>query len=138
MSSKDKENLRAFSGRYDGKEWDSKHQEWQNCSCVEQIKLLQAHYARQQERTAREAQLEMAYNLIEQEKRLYKMFAEFDQAVVVSGDGDFLCLYEYLEEKQKLLKILVPNKLKYSKLLKKFVPYMDFVSTKRTKLGYKK
>lgn len=67
-----------------------------------------------------------------------KLFAEYDQAVVVSGDGDFLCLYEFLAEKKKLLKILVPNKQKYSKLLKKFIPYMDFVSTKRSKLEYKK
>lgn len=67
-----------------------------------------------------------------------KLFPEYDQAIVVSGDGDFLCLYEYLDEKKKLLKILVPNKLKYSKLLKKYIAYMDYVSTKRAKLEYKK
>ena len=63
-----------------------------------------------------------------------KEFGSYDKAVIVSGDGDFHCLYEYLIEQDKLEKILVPNKQKYSKLLKKFLPYIDYVSTKRTKL----
>lgn len=63
-----------------------------------------------------------------------KLFAEYDKAVVVSGDGDFVCLYEYLHENDKLLKILVPNKAKYSKLLKPFIAKIDYVSTKRKKL----
>jgi len=43
----------------------------------------------------------------------------FDQAVIVSGDGDFYCLIEKLEDSGKLYKIIVPNK-KYSSLLRKF------------------
>ncbi len=66
-----------------------------------------------------------------------KLIDEFDEAVVVSGDGDFACLYEYLEEKGKLNQIMVPNKLKYSKLLKPYIEKIDFVSTKRAKLEYK-
>ena len=42
-----------------------------------------------------------------------------DKAVIVTGDGDFHCLVEYLEEKGKLLKILAPTN-HYSSLLRKF------------------
>lgn len=67
-----------------------------------------------------------------------RLFKDYDEAVIVSGDGDFLCLYEYLEENNKLKKILVPNKNKYSKLLKPFVHKIDYISTKKTKLEQKK
>jgi len=43
----------------------------------------------------------------------------YSKAVIVSGDGDFYCLIEYLFDKEKLKKIIVPNK-KYSSLLRKF------------------
>ncbi|MBU1457785.1 hypothetical protein KJ845_03715, partial [Patescibacteria group bacterium] len=41
------------------------------------------------------------------------------KAIIVSGDGDFHCLIEYLDKKNKLLKILVPTG-HYSSLLRKF------------------
>ena len=43
----------------------------------------------------------------------------YKQAVIVSGDGDFHCLFEYLDDKDKLLKILAPTS-HYSSLLRKF------------------
>lgn len=43
----------------------------------------------------------------------------FDQALVVSGDGDFGCLIEYLNSKDKLKAVLVPNMYKYSQIIKK-------------------
>jgi len=46
-------------------------------------------------------------------------FNNYDKAIIVSGDGDFHCLIEYLEGKKKLLKILTPTK-HYSSLLRKF------------------
>jgi len=46
-------------------------------------------------------------------------YNNYDKAVIVSGDGDFYCLVEYLEVKGKLLKILAPTK-HYSGLLRKF------------------
>ena len=46
-------------------------------------------------------------------------YPNYDKAIVVSGDGDFHCLVEYLVEKDKLLKILAPSK-HYSSLLRKF------------------
>lgn len=50
-------------------------------------------------------------------------FKKYDKAIIVSGDGDFYCLVEYLEKQDKLLKIIVPNR-KYSSLLRKFSPYI--------------
>jgi len=46
-------------------------------------------------------------------------YKSYTQAIIVTGDGDFHCLIEYLEEKKKLLKILVPTN-RYSSLLRKF------------------
>ncbi|MCL2451338.1 NYN domain-containing protein [Candidatus Saccharibacteria bacterium] len=58
-------------------------------------------------------------------------FANYDRAIFASGDGDFLSLYKFMAEKKKLLKILVPNRFRYSKLLKSnFHKYLVFVSDK--------
>ncbi len=58
----------------------------------------------------------------------------YDKAVIVTGDGDFLSLCEYLEGKSKLAKIIIPNKYRYSQLLTKFAGYFDFVSVNTKKL----
>lgn len=62
----------------------------------------------------------------------------FDKAVIVSGDGDFYCLVEYLKEKKKLLKIGIPSKYHYSSLLRKFSKDFFYVSDNRGKLEYRK
>ncbi len=36
-------------------------------------------------------------------------FSQYKEAVIVTGDGDFHCLVQYLISKDKLKKILVPN-----------------------------
>jgi uncharacterized LabA/DUF88 family protein len=46
-------------------------------------------------------------------------YQSYTKAIIVSGDGDFHCLAEYLVQKNKLLHLIVPN-ITYSKLLKKF------------------
>ena len=46
-------------------------------------------------------------------------YPNYDKAIIVSGDGDFHCLVEYLEQQNKLSHILVPNK-NYSGLLRKY------------------
>jgi len=46
-------------------------------------------------------------------------YKNYNQAVIVTGDGDFHCLIEYLEGKEKLMKILAPTR-HYSSLLRKF------------------
>lgn len=43
----------------------------------------------------------------------------FDKAIIVSGDGDFFCLIEHLDDNNKLEKIIVPNN-QYSSLLRKY------------------
>ncbi len=42
----------------------------------------------------------------------------YDKAVIVSGDGDFYSLVEYLEKSNKLRMLLVPDGTRYSALLK--------------------
>jgi len=46
-------------------------------------------------------------------------YRNYDMALIVSGDGDFHCLVEYLVKNKKLLKVLVPTK-HYSGLLREF------------------
>jgi uncharacterized LabA/DUF88 family protein len=43
----------------------------------------------------------------------------YEKAVIVTGDGDFYCLVRYLKEQGKLLQVLIPNKKKHSRLLRK-------------------
>ena len=65
-------------------------------------------------------------------------YNNYDQALIVTGDGDFYCLIEYLSKQNKLLRLLVPNVYKYSKLLKPFAPNrLDFMNNLRQKLEYK-
>lgn len=60
-------------------------------------------------------------------------FPNYDKAIIVSGDGDFRCLVEYLESKNKLLKLIVPNN-KYSSLLRRFATYIVNIQLFRGKL----
>ena len=50
-------------------------------------------------------------------------YSHYNKAVIVSSDGDFACLIKFLDEKNKILKIITPTS-KYSKLLKPFVQYI--------------
>lgn len=61
---------------------------------------------------------------------------DFDKAVIVTGDGDFRCLIEYLIENNKLLVFLVPNRKHYSALLKhkSFHRYTRFVADVKNKV----
>lgn len=61
----------------------------------------------------------------------------YDKVVVVSGDGDFYGLYEYLQNVGKLGRIVVPNRY-YSSLLNSFMPFIDRLDGLRRQLAYKK
>jgi uncharacterized LabA/DUF88 family protein len=50
-------------------------------------------------------------------------YQNYSQAIIISGDGDFTCLVEFLKASNKLLRILTPN-YKYSKLLKPYASYI--------------
>lgn len=64
-------------------------------------------------------------------------YPNFELAVVVSGDGDFYCLYEFLEQRQKLGKIIIPNRRAESSLLKRFQEYKIFLIREREKIEYR-
>lgn len=64
-------------------------------------------------------------------------FDNYDKAIIVSGDGDFACLIEYLDDQEKLLKVMTPN-TKYSKLLKPFSAYIIQINKLKKSLEYKK
>ncbi len=63
--------------------------------------------------------------------------SNYDKAVIVSGDGDFHCLVEHLIRIDKLERLLVPNRLQYSSLLRKFSSHISFVTDLKDKLGRK-
>jgi uncharacterized LabA/DUF88 family protein len=64
-------------------------------------------------------------------------YNNFDLAVIVTGDGDLYCLTKYLIENNKLKALIVPNKKKYSALLKmKFIkPFSRFMNDLKYKLA---
>ncbi|MFC1612241.1 NYN domain-containing protein [Patescibacteria group bacterium] len=65
-------------------------------------------------------------------------YLNYDKAIIISGDGDFHCLIEYLEKNKKLLKVIIPNLYKYSALLRKFRKYFVYLNSLKKKLEYKK
>lgn len=64
-----------------------------------------------------------------------KELPNYDQAVIISGDGDFFSLAEYLAEKGKLAHILTPN-WQYSSLLKPFESKIIRLDQLRRQLAY--
>lgn len=73
-------------------------------------------------------------------KRLYKR-EKFDKIVLVSGDGDYKLLVDFLIEENKLEKILFPDRSRASSLYKKIgAPYFDALDTKdvRAKISKQK
>lgn len=67
-------------------------------------------------------------------------FNNYGKAVIVSGDGDFACLIEFLKQKDKLKMLVVPNEHKYSALLKRFnspdKKFILFLNRERSKIEY--
>ncbi|MBI3019769.1 MAG: NYN domain-containing protein [Parcubacteria group bacterium] len=51
---------------------------------------------------------------------------QYENAVLVTGDGDFACLVNFLNDKKKLKAILSPNHRKASVLLRKAAPHQMF------------
>ena len=67
-------------------------------------------------------------------------FPRYEKAVIVTGDGDFHCLVKYLVEQRKLNAILIPNRRKYSALLKFriFRPFLRFMNDLEALLAHQK
>ncbi len=64
-------------------------------------------------------------------------YGNYDKAIIVSGDGDFACLIQYLEDNNKLLHVFTPNG-KYSKLLRPYSKYIVELSQLKPSLKYQK
>jgi len=71
---------------------------------------------------------------------IVKCFRElefFDKAILISGDGDFEPLINFLIEKNKFEKLILPNKKSKSCLLNKHEEFFLFLSSLKKKLQYK-
>ena len=64
-------------------------------------------------------------------------YPNYDKALIVTGDGDFYCLAEYLIHCNKLLKQMIPNKGKFSSLFRKMMPHIVFMNNLKKLLEYK-
>ena len=65
-------------------------------------------------------------------------WGKYEKAVIVSSDGDFYCLVNYLYEKEKLKRVISPNYKRCSALLKKAArEKIDFLDYQRNKLARK-
>lgn len=65
-----------------------------------------------------------------------KEMKNYDKAIIISGDGDFYGLVEYLHEQGKLLKLLTPS-WKYSSLFNRFEKYIVRIDQHRRQLAYR-
>lgn len=66
-------------------------------------------------------------------------YSNFNESIIVTGDGDFYCLVDYLYKQNKLNYLLVPDSRFYSGLLKPFAPNkIQFMNSLKNKLGHKK
>jgi uncharacterized LabA/DUF88 family protein len=62
---------------------------------------------------------------------------DYEKALVVSSDGDFYCLVNYLRDNDKLECVLAPNQVLCSKLLKKAArERIYFIDNLRSKIEY--
>ena len=65
-------------------------------------------------------------------------YPHYERAVIVTGDGDFGCLVRYLYERQKLERVLSPNRTQCSALLKRAArERLDFLEDARRKIEHK-
>ncbi|MDD5094491.1 MAG: NYN domain-containing protein [Dehalococcoidia bacterium] len=65
-------------------------------------------------------------------------YENYDKALIVTGDGDFYCLVEYLIKKEKLLKLMIPNQTSFSSLFRKMMPHIVFMNNLRGMLEHKR
>ena len=64
-------------------------------------------------------------------------YLNYNKALIVSGDGDFYCLIDYLKKQNKLLKVMIPNQHKYSSLLRGFMSDIVFMNNLKGKLEFR-
>lgn len=72
-------------------------------------------------------------------QKLIEKPKEFSKIVLISGDGDFKKMVDYLIKKDRFEKILSPNAKCMSSLYKNLdKKYYEYLSSKREKIEYKK
>jgi uncharacterized LabA/DUF88 family protein len=64
-----------------------------------------------------------------------KELSNYDKAILVSGDGDFYSLVEYLESKKRLAHILTPS-FQYSQLYNRYENYIVRLDQYKSELRY--
>lgn len=68
-------------------------------------------------------------------------YDNYKKAVIVTGDGDFYCLIDYLRNQNKLAQVLIPNERLYSTLFEQIDEgsrkYFTFINRLRKDLEYK-
>jgi uncharacterized LabA/DUF88 family protein len=64
-------------------------------------------------------------------------YHNYDKTIIVTGDGDFYCLIEYLKNNNKIERLIIPNKFKYSSLLRGFNNFISFLNKTKKKLERK-
>ncbi len=89
------------------------------------------------EKTEKEEEKKQTKGNIDADLVLWAMkeLNNYSRAVIVSGDGDFYSLVEYLEAEGKLLKILAPTG-HYSGLYNAYDQYIDRIDQSRKALAY--
>jgi len=65
-------------------------------------------------------------------------YSNYKKAIIVSGDGDFYCLIEHLKKREKLERVIIPDRYKFSSLLRELTSDMVFMNDLKDKLDYKK
>ena len=65
-------------------------------------------------------------------------YSNYKKAIIFSGDGDFYCLIEHLKKREKLERVIIPDRYKFSSLLREFTSDMVFMNDLKDKLDYKK
>ena len=65
-----------------------------------------------------------------------KEMSNYDKAIIVSGDGDFFCLVEYLADKKRLLHLLTPSG-HYSSLYNRYDDYVVRLDQFKSDLRYR-
>lgn len=90
-----------------------------------------------EEKPATEKEKPVVKGNIDADLVLYAMkeLPNYDKAIIVSGDGDFLSLVEYLDEQGKLLHIMTPN-WQYSSLLKQYDDKIVRIDQLKRELAY--
>lgn len=87
--------------------------------------------------TAKPAEKKPVKGNIDAELVLWAMkeMSNYEKAIIVSGDGDFYCLVEYLESKDRLSKLLTPT-AHYSSLYNRYDDYVERLDTFKRELRY--